>query len=313
MSEFVNFTISDFAKMTGEGVDSLHEEVSVSFPEFLYRKLNPNEEVEVEELIQSELIKTLRKSGDSDSTVWQKGWGEVLDRIKSKGISIENLRPQYYGKAPVIIRLNGEYVKVKDQDFEFNLYQKACVHYFIKYFSEMSHVIDFGCGTCTNQILLGQLFPKMRQTACDWSRPSQEIAQLISKEYDLDLEGVNFDLMSTNGSENISFSDGNFGIMTMHALEQTGETFKTFIDYLVRIRPSICFHMEPIVEFYNEKSHFDRAAKEYHLKRNYLNGLLGYLKKLETREKIEIIEEKRLGFGGIFHEAYSVIAWRVLE
>ena len=97
----------------------------------------------------------------------------------------------------------------------------------------------------------------------------------------------------------------------MHAMEQLGSAFKPFLDYILGKGPRLIFHVEPVFELYNPDKLFDELAVKYHEKRNYLKGYLPALKKLEREGKIEILEIRRLFFGSLFHEGYSLIAWKI--
>jgi hypothetical protein len=48
----------------------------------------------------------------------------------------------------------------------------------------------------------------------------------------------------------------------------------------------------------------------FHKKRGYSQGLYEHLKKLEAKNKLEILESKRLGFGSIMMEGYNLIVWK---
>ena len=110
--------------------------------------------------------------------------------------------------------------------------------------------------------------------------------------------------------ENVEI-DSQTAVITMHAMEQLGSAFKPFLDYIFGKRPRLIFHVEPVFELYNPDKLFDELAVKYHEKRNYLKGYLPALKKLEGEGKIEILEIRRLFFGSLFHEGYSLIVWKI--
>ena len=90
----------------------------------------------------------------------------------------------------------------------------------------------------------------------------------------------------------------------MGLLEQVGHDYKAFISYLLKNKPAICINIEPIAEVLDANKLIDNLAIKYFRKRNYLNGYLDYLKKLEKQNKITITEIKRTYIGSMFAECY---------
>ena len=100
-------------------------------------------------------------------------------------------------------------------------------------------------------------------------------------------------------------------VLTIHALEQLGADWQPFLDYLRSQKPLLCVHIEPLEELYDESAH-DQACLAYHRKRGYLVGYLTRLRELERLGEAEILEVTKSPFGGMNHDAYSVLVWRPL-
>jgi hypothetical protein len=98
-------------------------------------------------------------------------------------------------------------------------------------------------------------------------------------------------------------------VITLHAMEQLGGGFAPMLDYLLSVRPGICLHLEPIAELYDPALLFDWLALRYHEKRNYLSGFLTALRAREAEGALTIHEVRRLRFGSVFHEGYSLVVW----
>lgn len=60
---------------------------------------------------------------------------------------------------------------------------------------------------------------------------------------------------------------------------------------------------------YDQDSLFDLVAAKYLEKRNYLQGFYGHLKKMESKNKVRILEARRT-FGSFYHDGYSYIVWQ---
>jgi hypothetical protein len=61
----------------------------------------------------------------------------------------------------------------------------------------------------------------------------------------------------------------------------------------------------------DENKLLDYLSIKYFNNRNYLNGFLPYLEKLESDGKIEILDKRRINSGSYFIEGHSLVIWRV--
>ena len=57
----------------------------------------------------------------------------------------------------------------------------------------------------------------------------------------------------------------------------------------------------------------DYLSIKYSEKRNYLKGYHEYLKELERKKVIKIIEEKKSYFGSFYINGYSIVVWKFLK
>ena len=120
-----------------------------------------------------------------------------------------------------------------------------------------------------------------------------------------DLQG---DFQKTlEGKENLQICQDT-AVITIHSMEQLGNSFSPILDYLLYKKPGIVFHLEPIFEFYDSGNDLDDLAIKYHKKKNYLNGYLPALEELEQKKMIKVIQKHRTHFGNLFEEQYSLIA-----
>jgi len=146
-------------------------------------------------------------------------------------------------------------------------------------------VSEFGCGSGQNlKGLKGKLH------GYDWAESAVKRVRAMG------IHAERFDMF------NPSPIDLKGGVLTVHALEQLGDKFGPFLQFLMDKKPEICVHIEPIEELY-EDNLLDNLALSYHKKRGYLSGFLKALKG-------KTIEVERTYVGSLFHEAYSVVVWR---
>ncbi len=247
----------------------------------------------------------LAKAGPQRIEAWERGWGENLSNFEAGGFADRDLIPRYNHHR--VLRLAGDYVRVVDAGFEYAVYTALRHHLFRKYFEGLQHATEFGCGTGTSLIQLAEIYPAMRLRGCDWAKSSQDILRQIAGHSDRAIEGRRFDMFEPDGG--LSLEPG-CGVLTSAALEQIGSEHRAFLDYLLEQDASVCLHIEPLFELYDQEQLFDVVAARYHQRRNYLRGFLPRLHELEEAGRLEILEVSRTGFGSFFHEGYSVVAWR---
>jgi hypothetical protein len=240
---------------------------------------------------------------------WERGWGEILERVRRDGVSESNLAPQYFHHH--VLRLEGRYIRAANTNFEPRLYAALRAALFQDLFAGLGQVVEFGCGTGQNLLQLHRLFPGLRLTGADWAAPSQDLVGLIAAAEGAPMDAVRFDMGTLEGREDLSIEPG-AAIMTLHAMEQLGANFDAFLDYLIGLHPAVALHVEPIAEWYDTEDPFDATALAYHKKRGYLAGFLPALQARAAAGQIEILKTRRTGFGSTFHEAYSIVVWRGL-
>jgi len=246
----------------------------------------------------------LPKAGKHRLIQWEKGWGENLKDLKSKRNS--SIIPLYFGKYN-IVRFKQEFLKPISANFEYNMLAVIQYWLFDKYFRKVKSIYEFGCGTGHNLLRVREVNSEAQIFGLDWAKSSQGIIKMIKKETrDTNLYAYNFDFFKLNKNFKLNESSA---IYTVAALEQIGDNFQPFINYLLKNKPKICIHIEPIGELLDENNLVDYLSQFYFKKRNYLNGFLSKLQELEKKGKIKIHRAQRTFIGSLYIEGYSVIIW----
>jgi SAM-dependent methyltransferase len=98
-------------------------------------------------------------------------------------------------------------------------------------------------------------------------------------------------------------------IFTRHALEQNKNCSKV-IDNILKISPKIIINIEPIADFYNLNSKYDKVAYRYHQKRGYLKN---YLNSLQNNKGVKILKLEKYNFGNMFNDSCGAIAWKPIQ
>lgn len=246
--------------------------------------------------------------GAERKAVWERGWSENLKEFIAKDFDINALRPRFMRKNRPF-RLAGEYIVAEDGDFEFQMSCFIRLQLFGSYFKDVERIFEFGAGTGLNILELQRQFPDKDLIGLDWTQASIEIMAHLHEHLSPRISGRLFDFFAPNTTLELAAGSG---VLTSGALEQIGDKFEPFLDFLLAQRPSIVVHLEPILELYDETRLFDVVAAEYHRQRNYLHGYLPRLRELADAGRIKLIAAQRTGFGTLYNEGYSFVVWQPL-
>jgi hypothetical protein len=248
---------------------------------------------------------TVKKAGPSRIKDWHNGWLENCNEFDN-GL-LTSLIPKYFGKFPYV-RWNKEIIKPRNKDFEYNMARILQYWLFEKFFLDVNHVYEFGCGTGHNLLRVNETCQNSKKIGLDWATSSQKTIKKINASLGTNFDCDIFDFFNCNRE---LILEKNSGVYTFAALEQINDKYEDFVNYLIENKPSICLHIEPIAELLDENNLMDFLSKKYFEKRNYLSGFYNCLKDLENKGKIEIIFEKPSFIGSIYINGYSIVAWRV--
>jgi len=259
-----------------------------------YRLLTPEEnEKAIIQIFEILLDKSIPFSGAHRKKQWEKGWAENLES--------GNNTPKYFGKYP-IQRLNGKFVCGLRKGYEQDMLYSIVDDLAKKYLKDQKDVYEFGCGTGHNLWRVKDLNPDAKLHGFDWTISSNKMIEAQG------FHAENFDFFKPS---KVKLAP-NAGVFTVAALEQVGTHFKPFVNYLIKNKPSVVVHIEPIPEMLDSSKLLDYLSIQYMHKRNYLRGYADYLEELEKKGKIKILEKHRSGIGSYLIDGYSVIVWKPL-
>jgi hypothetical protein len=302
-------TIQDIEQVVGFKISNQCANMINEF-DLTYQELNEKErDQSILNIINTLQKENLVKVGEHRLESWEKGWNENLELFK-QGVTATNLVPKYFGKYN-IFRWKEKLIKSDSKYFDYHqliILIDAYLHEYIG--TKYDNVFEFGCGPAYHLLRFGNFNPNINLIGLDWTKTSQTIIQNIEnlKLIPNKITGYNFNFY--NPDYNIDIPE-NSAIFTCNSLEQVGENYKLFIDFLLTKKPKLCINFEPMSELLDEENLLDKLSILYSEKRNYLKGYLSYLEKLEEEGKIEIILKKRIYGGTLYLEGYPVVIWKI--
>ena len=250
-----------------------------------------------------------KKSGPDRLPEWERGWSENLERFSENVDDLSSLVPGYV-RPNQIMRFNNDYAIFEDPEIEKQYLALFRAWLSNKYFKPYNNIYEFGCGSCSHVAYLANRFVSKKIFGLDWAAASVKICNLLNEKKGLNVEGRQFDFFKPDYDLIIEQSSA---VFTFGALEQCGRDFGPFIDYLVKKSPDICIHVEGLDELYDQSQLFDFLAYEYNKNRNYLTGLVDYLKALESDSKINILKIHRQKFGSRYNDTLSYVVWQPIK
>jgi SAM-dependent methyltransferase len=304
-------TAEDFARSFGTTVEEIPEDCKALIAEtdFSYMVLAGEERDKV-------ILDVLKKIGSDRQIigsperqeVWQKGWAENLSEFVESGYRLDALTPKFV-RPNRVIRLDRNYIMPSSSEFELNYLKVFRLWLFRRYMRGVGSVYEFGCGTGFNLAELARLYPEKKLYGLDFVPAARDLVNKLGEVYGWNITGHLFDMISPDESFQM---DDNSAVFTFGAMEQLAGRFEAFLQFLLKHSPEICIHIEPTIELYDENNLADYLAIKFHRKRGYTENYLPRLNELEAQGKIELLKVKRLFFGSLHMEGYSLLVWRPL-
>jgi len=278
---------------------------SISAIDFGHRVLSASEQETVLRQVEETLETPLEVAGQHRKDRWEQGGSENLSEFIASGHDLDALVPKFV-RPNQIVRLNGNYVEPSDPHFETGFVTVLRQWLFSTWFEHLDDVYEFGCGTAHNLVALARLFPEKSLHGLDWAPASRLIIEELVERHGLDISAREFDLFSPDSGYHLTPGSGVFTVGTM---EQLGQRFGPFLDYLLAESPAVCINVETLYELYDQSEPFDDVAARYLRRRGYLRGYLAELQRLAGQGRIEILSIRRT-FGSLHHDGYSFVVWR---
>ena len=241
--------------------------------------------------------------------VWQNGWAENLKDFIDSNYNLDSLAPKYFRKnAPM--RFKQQFIKSENPKFEVNFLRILRAWIFKTYFSQYDTIYEFGCGTGQNLVALSKMYPDKKIFGLDFVNSSVELVNLIHEKCNLNVHGKLFNMIHPD--YNFKLEKGS-AVYTSASIEQLGNQYHNFVDYLLQNDIDICINIEPMAEVYDQNNLIDYLAYSFHMRRHYTSGYIPLLRELEQQGKLTILKIQRCYFGNLNHEGYNFIIWKPIK
>jgi len=284
--------------------DDLPESIQLQLDKFFpiqYDELNSEQYKEYYELC----LEMLNKKLEVD---WQDDWFSVLQNLRTNDDNVKSIiRPKWFRESAFVNIQNClSLTETPYVDWEYQLITRQMLFY--THLRDIENICEFGSGSGTNFYLINEILQNKNFILSDISVTSLKIIEELKRK--LNRNNLTYSNIDIEQDIDLQLPD-NTAVITTSVLEQIGDNYKNFINFILKEKPQIVINVEPIVELLDSKNGFDNVMNLYCEKRKYLAGYLTELEKLEKQKKIKIIMKKRTMVSGTFIEN-SVLIWKVL-
>ena len=284
--------------------DDLPESIQLQLDKFFpiqYDELNSEQYKEYYELC----LEMLNKKLEID---WQDDWFNVLQNLRTNNENVKSIiRPKWFRESAFVNIHNClSLTETPYVDWEYQLITRQMLFY--THLKDIENICEFGSGSGANFYLINEILQDKNFILSDISVTSLKIIEELKRK--LNRNNLIYSNIDIEQDIDLQLPD-NTAVITTSVLEQIGDNYKNFINFILKEKPQIVINVEPIVELLDSKNGFDNVMNLYCEKRKYLAGYLTELEKLEKQKKIKIIMKKRTMVSGTFIEN-SVLIWKVL-
>lgn len=238
--------------------------------------------------------------------IWHNGWDENLQSFRET-LDRDSVVPKFI-RPNNVIRLGGQFIKPSNPFFERDFAKLLQLYAYNNFIDEgTQNVYEFGCGSGFNLLNLSVTKPGLNLYGSDFVQSSVDLVNEMGKHFNINMQSSLFDMLRPDYNYEIKKDSC---VFTHGAIEQLAGNLHNFINFLISKKPKVCFHIEPVVEVYDDTDLFDYLQIKFHLKRGYSTGLVTYLDKLQNEGKVTDFVCKRVKFGSKFMEGYTLVSWR---
>ncbi|MGY3802538.1 hypothetical protein ACWNT8_00505 [Pigmentibacter ruber] len=231
---------------------------------------------------------------------WNNGWSGI--GVYNNHETFKNI--PYYFKKNTHIRIIDEVYKDLIGFSELYLLRAMQRIAFEKVLSKTNpqSIIEYGCGTGHNIQYVKSFTEGLNYYGADWTENACK--SLVKNNIINENQVFQVDFFR---KESYQSPKEPFLAYTNASLEQTGNNYKEFINYL--FKNDLCIggvHIEPMRELLDLSNPLNKNSFDYAEKRGYLSNFSEYIK----NNSVEIIECCDKGIGSKYISGYQILTWK---
>lgn len=307
-TDMKSVTIEDFASYWGVDSSSLPNSIE-EYLGVVNTKHRETDKEELEEYVNSFVKKvsksTSMRTKEENIAIFEKGWSEHKEHLKEK-CDFDALMPKYYGGGLPFFLGPDLSAHVCENNILSAEMQILYMRYLAStYFRPFDEIHEFGSGSGLNLFAIGSTTPDKRLIGYEWTKSGTEIADLIGEKSGLQVTGRRFDMLQPDRSVDLEGK----AILTVASIEQLGENYSAFLEFLMAAKPGIVAHLEPGAPSASSKAMYSNLAVLYAKLRGYPLRFSETLKALDAENKISILFSRPLPWVSRFGN-YTCTIWK---
>lgn len=240
-------------------------------------------EIYIDALVKKVTKSTATRNMEQNLDIFETGWAEHRGLLKQQ-CSLESVMPKYYNNSlPYYIGDDGLMYRFKNRNLgpDFQVLQMRFLA--LTHFASVDSIHEFGSGSGLNLLAISSTTPGKQLIGYEWTRSGVELADMIGQLSGQPVSGCHFDMFNPDDSIELQGQ----AVLTMISIEQLGERYEDFLNFLVRKKPAVVVHIEPDFTT-TDASAYLRLSGLYMKLRGYPQTLTQTLRKMETEGRLKI-------------------------
>ncbi|TRZ51187.1 hypothetical protein D4R99_04740 [bacterium] len=240
-------------------------------------------------------------------------WGPLCRKIQEKSsATILDVSEIFNGHAGILYYDHGVFKK-GDAFIVHKKYIKMACDTILSYINKKETIVEFGSGYGAIALSLAKKVrsKKIHIIAGEYTESGRSIIKTLAKKGNFDVVVGECDINSDSITE--MAIPKNSVIYTSSTAYIIPFLPESFVKNILRFKPKIVIHIEPIYEHTNNGDLYSLLRKRYIEINEYNRNLLTLLKKAEEMGLIQIERNDPIIFGDNPLFCYSIIAWRPVK
>lgn len=188
---------------------------------------------------------------------------------------------------------------------EYAKFRKEILNFYIKQnIDDSDTIVELGCGWGLNLWTILVNNPQKKLEGYELSENGLNVCKEINNHFNCNVSFGNINLTKNSTFPILK----NKSVFTFHVLEQLKYDTSVVIENILKSKPKMVLHFEPVPELYGNTAH-EKLVKHFINYMDYQDNLLTTLKIFEKEGRITIVDSKRLHFAANPFFETCLIKW----